>query len=532
VADFPADAHWSGEFDIPEQLWDLVLALTTYRGQLIVGGDFIGTQNISLYCIGIWTGSEWRGFGTGVTAGVSHGGCPGPPCWPSVEALLVHEDDLIVGGNFIKAAGRPANYIAKWDGTSWSTLGQGMNGPVYALAEYHGEIVAGGDFTTADGLPAQCIARWNGWRWEGLGAGVNGLVDDLTIFRDQLVAGGFFSLAGGRVAYKVAAWDGLEWHALGSGSLGNVTALEVWNDALIVSGAFRDPGDVYDYGLAAWDGTSWTRVLPREFSALHSVDLAVYRGALVKDSFEPGYVVRTNGTTVESFGSGTNDRVVSMCATEKSLYVGGWFTEAGGKRSPHVARWDDILTPVEVEALEARSLGGGVLVTWRLSRDGLDEVSGVEVESAVLELGPYETCTPHPLQPDLDMSFLYSPGPQSEPAWYRLRILEAGGGTSFAGPVRFVPDPSMEGMDLSVSVAAVGPVTVRYRLGHPTPGVSLDVYSATGRLVRNLASGARPIGAHAVAWDRRAGDGARVARGVYFVQLRAGRALARKVLLQ
>ena len=36
--------------------------------------------------------------------------------------------DVYVGGQFTMAGGLNANYIAKWDGSSWSTLGGGMNG--------------------------------------------------------------------------------------------------------------------------------------------------------------------------------------------------------------------------------------------------------------------------------------------------------------------------------------------------------------------------------------------------------------------
>jgi hypothetical protein len=39
-----------------------------------------------------------------------------------------------------------ANYIARWNGTSWSALGTGMNGSVSALAVLpNGDLIAGGD---------------------------------------------------------------------------------------------------------------------------------------------------------------------------------------------------------------------------------------------------------------------------------------------------------------------------------------------------------------------------------------------------
>jgi hypothetical protein len=43
-------------------------------------------------------------------------------------------DALYAGDSFTTAAGVPANHIAKWNGTNWAPLGNGMNGAVYALA--------------------------------------------------------------------------------------------------------------------------------------------------------------------------------------------------------------------------------------------------------------------------------------------------------------------------------------------------------------------------------------------------------------
>ena len=66
----------------------------------------------------------------------------------------------LAGGDFTTAGGVPANYIAKWDGTSWSALGNGMNNAVLALAVIGTDIFAGGHFTIAGGDSANFVARW------------------------------------------------------------------------------------------------------------------------------------------------------------------------------------------------------------------------------------------------------------------------------------------------------------------------------------------------------------------------------------
>ncbi|MCX6165400.1 MAG: hypothetical protein NTU73_11185, partial [Ignavibacteriae bacterium] len=43
--------------------------------------------------------------------------------YPDVNALTVFNNEIIVGGYFQSAGGVSANYIAKWNGTTWSPLG-------------------------------------------------------------------------------------------------------------------------------------------------------------------------------------------------------------------------------------------------------------------------------------------------------------------------------------------------------------------------------------------------------------------------
>ena len=81
----------------------------------------------------------------GVTATSAIAGEPCVPQWDNtigqpgmesnVNALAVYKGELIAGGTFITAGGVTANRIARWDGSSWSSLGSGMtNNGVNALA--------------------------------------------------------------------------------------------------------------------------------------------------------------------------------------------------------------------------------------------------------------------------------------------------------------------------------------------------------------------------------------------------------------
>jgi hypothetical protein len=77
----------------------------------------------------------------------------------SVLALAVSGGDLYAGGSFTTAGGSAANYIAKWNGSSWAALGSGMNSSVSALAVSGSELYAGGSFTTAGGKVSGYVAK-------------------------------------------------------------------------------------------------------------------------------------------------------------------------------------------------------------------------------------------------------------------------------------------------------------------------------------------------------------------------------------
>jgi hypothetical protein len=205
-----------------------------------------------------WDGATWSPLGSGLTGG----------SYPAVEALAVFDDGggpaLYVGGTFATAGAVPASYIAKWDGSSWSALGSGMDLPVLALTVFDdgsgAALYAGGNFTTAGGVAAQRIARWDGSSWSSLGSGMNSGVASLTAFDDghgaALYAGGGFTSAGGVEASRIARWDGSSWSALGSGMNASVEAFAVFDDgsgpALFAGGSFAAAFDSHDSFLAKW----------------------------------------------------------------------------------------------------------------------------------------------------------------------------------------------------------------------------------------------------------------------------------------
>ena len=85
---------------------------------------------------------------------------------PRLESL-----ELVAGGEFLRAGGAEAAYLARWDGAQWHAI-PGLDDAVYALAVYQGELIAGGRFRRAGGADVHQIARWNGTAWASLAGGM------------------------------------------------------------------------------------------------------------------------------------------------------------------------------------------------------------------------------------------------------------------------------------------------------------------------------------------------------------------------
>ncbi|MEI7634167.1 MAG: hypothetical protein WCK47_07785, partial [bacterium] len=161
--------------------------------------------------------------------------------------------DLYAGGWFDTAGGVTVNYIARWDGSSWSALGSGMNSSVLALAVSGSDLYAGGNFSTAGGVSANRVAKWDGSSWSALGGGMDNAVSALAVSGSDLYAGGNFTRAGEVTVNRIAKWDGSSWSALGAGMNSRVNALAVIGSDLYAGGYFGTAGGKPSSRFARWD---------------------------------------------------------------------------------------------------------------------------------------------------------------------------------------------------------------------------------------------------------------------------------------
>lgn len=215
----------------------------TASGDLIAGGSFTASGATQLGRIAKWDGSAWVPFAAGLDS--------------KVAALKVLPNgDILAAGSFIFAGGVLARGIARWDGATWHAFGSGLGAVGYLPSANavesmpNGDIIAGGRFTSAGGVSCNFIARWNGTAWSALGNGlsfgaatpdVGGLA---ALPNGDLIAAGWFAMAGGVAANHIARWNGTTWSSVGSGfaagtSLTLGTAIAKHPDGeLLVSGGF------------------------------------------------------------------------------------------------------------------------------------------------------------------------------------------------------------------------------------------------------------------------------------------------------
>lgn len=261
-----------------------VTSMALKGSELFIGGDFTRAEsNPNVQYVARLAGTNWVPVGNGLTM-VSNG---------AVRAIANFAGTLYIGGDFVAAGGNTnIRYLAKLEGTTWTSVGAGVDGPVRALAVCNNDLYVGGDFNSAGAASSVgCIAKWNGNEWSALGHGVAGGTDSedflapwsipsihtISVRGNEIFVGGEFSTSyNGNTpvtALQVAkaTWDERShdwtWSALDLG----VFWPKDWNgnttDYVLGSSIYQQPGtnsyDVYFAGSFARAGLTKSRKVAR-----------------------------------------------------------------------------------------------------------------------------------------------------------------------------------------------------------------------------------------------------------------------------
>ena len=165
-----------------------------------------------------------------------------------IDQAAAYRGEIIVSGSFGSVNGVAATNIARWDGTNWHSLAEGLPGVVTNIVVYQDQLFANGYFGAK---------RWNGSAWS-----------DATLFVPQ--TGAQFSIRpiflreymGGLVTVweqvSVARWTTDHWEPLFSANSATnplVDYMEVAGDR-IAFGCYYSPGSRFP-NLALFDGTTY-----------------------------------------------------------------------------------------------------------------------------------------------------------------------------------------------------------------------------------------------------------------------------------
>jgi len=288
-----------------------------------------------------------------------------------VAAVVVWDDGdgqaLYAGGNFTLAGDTPIANLARWDGASWSPVGEGPDGPVYALAVYDDgsgpALFAGGEFDAVGALPANNIARWDGSGWSALAAGVDQrqvrtlIVHDPGEFEPSvLLAGGDDRTDRGEPTDAIVRWNGSAWSAFPGAFDGSVFTLAEFQTGdgaeVVAGGSFFSIDGTPARGVARYDGSAWRQIGAGLDSTVRG--LAVFDEGSGPRLFAGGgfgrsgsipmsNIARWTGAAWEEVGGGTSNTVTGLAAIDGPsgpvLAVGGDFFRVGGESSPKIALW-------------------------------------------------------------------------------------------------------------------------------------------------------------------------------------------------
>jgi uncharacterized protein (TIGR03437 family) len=270
-----------------------VMAIEFVGDNLYAGGQFpfvVRADNYTLHvdCIARWNLTSKNWFPLGVDSqGPGSNGVAG-----DVLTLATDGTNLYVGGKFIAAHNSasnkpPANHVARWNGTTWSTLNNsnsvnsnGVNDNVAELCYSNGFLYVGGDFVTVrntngTGTAARHLTRWDGAAWSMIGDGVNHTEDPpevlaIGIAGGQLYVGGIFNQAYNNPTTPVsvtgfARWTGTVWTSVTAPK-----SLAVTSAASFVANEAAADGIFSAFGAGMAAGTQAANTLPLPTNLLNT----------------------------------------------------------------------------------------------------------------------------------------------------------------------------------------------------------------------------------------------------------------------
>lgn len=255
-----------------------VSKMIIYNNDLYIMGKFYAAGTSTVGHVAKWNGSTWVSVGF-----------PNPIPNYDIGAAVVFNNELYVMTRYLNGP----EYLYKYNGTSWSTLGTTNQGSGFALCVYNNELYASRNFTTSLPLPPgnnSGISKWNGTTWIDVGGLVVSPPIDvfaMTVHNNELYVGGDFNTVGGISATDIAKYNGSSWSVVNTGvpSANAFYSLLSYNGNLYAGGClFNNGGACPVNNVNVLNGSIFTTVAPNECLDLPSCqgvfDLCIFNNVL------------------------------------------------------------------------------------------------------------------------------------------------------------------------------------------------------------------------------------------------------------
>ncbi len=283
--------------------------------------NYAGGGGLPIRGIARWNGSDWSMLRNGVN-----------PDYNGVLSLSQHGSDLYAGGWFGRVDGAKANRIAMWNGSAWKAsapFSTSLNSSVYQQAWIGDDLYVGGNFTKAGDVTVNYIAKWDGSAWSPLGSGLGSTMGTvgrlLEVYGNELYVAGSFTQAGGIAVNYIAKWNGTSWSSVGGGFNAAPRAMAVYADELYVGGTFTSVDGIAVNRIAKWNGTAWSAVGTSSFnntiSKLEVIGSDLYAGGSF--TAPASYAAKWNGSAWSSIGWTRGNTINGFAGVGSDLYVMG-----------------------------------------------------------------------------------------------------------------------------------------------------------------------------------------------------------------
>lgn len=267
------------------------------------------------------------------------------PATSFVKSIVFFQGDLYVGGFFQGIGSLNASNIARWDGTSWHSLGSGsangVNNSVQSMSIFQNKLYIGGIFQKAGGMDINFLVIWDGSSFTSLPAGsllsvsspTGSYVTTTLVVGSQLWVGGYFGVLS---SVNLGVWNGTAWRVFGSGASSYINSFENIGSDVYISGQFSYIGSQQLNQLAKWNGSAFSQ----HSNGLQYSPIMLRANGTDLYACVSNQVSKYNGTYWNSFEANADGYFNSISFIGTDMYAVGTFSYIGSVYATKIAKWN------------------------------------------------------------------------------------------------------------------------------------------------------------------------------------------------